>query len=608
MYARHSAGQIHATLIQHGQELGFDLPRKGICSAYTRTLDLYTFANQEKIFYSIIEAICNWSTLASRLSAYLATHRAPLTAEEMMLHDINNFFATLAAFMNHEKLADLLPKPHDLFSRSSLRRFAVSQNRHLAPLATRGGVRELIETGSIVTLTELQHRLDALTTLFNSYHRDAKGHYRQSITTLKKTELLIEICANDHAVSLRYSPNQRRWKLRDSNSPFARWLNPAELATAIFDSFNFAQSDINQQMLGFTILVKSMNDNPHMPQALELCQSIQSVLRYESHQKNRSDANGISIMHIAAKCGDHHLLSKAAEDGADLNTQMLDGKTPLHVAILYRQITTIEFLLKLGACTQPEDVNGIDAIGLAASCGNTDALEFFSARGFDLNRPNKSGTTPLLATAITGLESSASTLIRLGVDLNSTNSVNHSALHIAIMHQHHAMAELLIDSGIDINIKTIQQNSAVHLAAERGALKTLLHLLRQGASITVKNIDDKTPLDLALQEGQYDCAAIILAHLSAKYIAKKLHHLQQHAYSLLTGFNAAIMLISSEQRKDILEVTLAEKNAIGLVLSQAKPRLSINGILRPSSLLDTLKNKYASDSFTHQTQRILQPL
>lgn len=607
MYARHSADQIHSTLIKRGQELGFNLPSDGICSAYIRTLDLYTFADNEKAFYSIVEAVCNWPNLATRVSQYSATKKESLTSEEMMLRDINQFFSTLSAFMNSEKQAIALPKPHDLFFRGSLRRFAISQNRHLDSLAQRGGVRELYETGNALTLTEFQFLLTNLRHRLDHYHRHAALLHKTNKACLKKTSLIIEICANNHLISIHYSPTQRKWHLRDSNILFTPLMSSSDLATTIFNCFNFAARDINSKTLAFTLLVKCANDNPHIPEAIQFCRALQSILSYKSEQKTRRDEEGMTVVHIAAKVGDQTLLTAAISDGADVNMQTNDGKTPLHVAILFRQTSTINQLLELGASPTLQNKHGIDPLGLAAACGNTEALHIFAKHGVDLNQRNKMGFPPLITATIAGLKSSIHTLLRLGANPNETNYVNHSALHTAIIHGHDEIAALLIETGIDLHIKTIEDDQAIHLAAQRGATKTLLLLLEKGASITAKNIDNATPLDLAVKEGNFDCAAILLAHIPAK-ATKQLGHFKKNAYSLMTGITNAIKNLAETKRESLLETTFAKENALGVILSQARPTLSINGSTGQPSLLDVMKRKYASQPLTQQTQRILQSL
>lgn len=608
MYARRHSTNIHSAIIEQGKILGFDLPTDGICSAYIRMLDLYTFAGQEKAFYYLIERICNSAELRARMTAFLNENRDPINKEEDTLRNINHLFRTLSLFMNSNKNKQMLPTPHDHLLRSSLKRFAINHNQHLSSLVNRGGIREMIETGNIVNLDEMKRYLASLTQFYQAYDKAVALQLKHTKTDPKRTLVIAEIFANNHLVSIRYVSTERKWQLRDSNLLFSKLMSPDELAIAIFNAFNFKSIDLKEKILTFSILFKTPNDNPCIQQTTELTEQLRTLHRYETNKKTHRDEDGMMLVHLAVKAGQEALLIAAIQDGADINSQDAEGNTALHLAILMQRDKLVERLIILGAAVDIENNSGLTATNWAAAHNNTEALEIFAKYRISLDETNKSGLSPLMTAAIIGARTTINKLIKLGVNINSTNHVGQSALHIAILEKNHTIAADLINAGIDTHTKTLQQNQAAHIAAENSERKTLSLLLRRGADMTSENIDGLTPFDVALVNDNYDCAALILAY-SPKKMAKVYESPQKLGRKLVAGFITALQDIAPDEHEDLVRKTLSKSNALGLILSQTQSALSVNGTFRAKSLLDQIKNELTTTlQLDHQSQRILQPL
>lgn len=105
-----------------------------------------------------------------------------------------------------------------------------------------------------------------------------------------------------------------------------------------------------------------------------------------------------------------------AESGAHVNGE--PGFLPLLAAALsFKRTDVFDFLVSKGADIRLTLDDGSTLLHIAAYCGNPGVVENLAkSYGFDVNHPNKSGTTPLMAACARGNKSVEKALLKLGAD------------------------------------------------------------------------------------------------------------------------------------------------------------------------------------------------
>ncbi len=247
----------------------------------------------------------------------------------------------------------------------------------------------------------------------------------------------------------------------------------------------------------------------------------------------RRDAQGYSLLHLAARGGDSDmldsLLQRADLENGKSNIDLrgtIDSMTPLHVACEspHDRSKVIKYLLENGADINKKDADGNTPFGLVWSGmqrKNRLAL---------LQTPwtwRKTGTTaPPNGTELANdtmaddnVDFSINPYIRSGADVFQPNVIDvtiktglgYSPLHLAIIDQDFQFLKLLVNSHIrnkrHINVAHINVaadrtlNTPLHLAAKSAARKRkhILFLIRNGADVENTNKEGKTPQELADQ-------------------------------------------------------------------------------------------------------------
>lgn len=109
---------------------------------------------------------------------------------------------------------------------------------------------------------------------------------------------------------------------------------------------------------------------------------------------NQHWESGTTIMHLAAKFGDHRYLSAAIEYGGDINVKnSIDSKTPLFDATTPQAKESVDFLLGVGADPNVQDGQGYTPLMQAAMYRQYDVVYKMLVRGADWTIRARNGTS-----------------------------------------------------------------------------------------------------------------------------------------------------------------------------------------------------------------------
>jgi uncharacterized protein len=147
------------------------------------------------------------------------------------------------------------------------------------------------------------------------------------------------------------------------------------------------------------------------------------------------------------------------KSGADPNTALPGGETPLMTAARTGKADAVKVLLNHGADVNfAESKRGQTALMWAVAEGNTAAAEELIEHGADIHAHTKGGLTPLLFAVREGRTDTVRSLLKHGADVNETWKAGRgtgvsgiSAMVLAVANAHYELASMMLDAGADPN-------------------------------------------------------------------------------------------------------------------------------------------------------------
>ncbi|XP_039996104.1 LOW QUALITY PROTEIN: nuclear factor NF-kappa-B p100 subunit [Xiphias gladius] len=228
------------------------------------------------------------------------------------------------------------------------------------------------------------------------------------------------------------------------------------------------------------------------------------LLAIQRHLCGVQDSNGDTPLHLAIihqQTGViqqlvHTLLSSQQQH--ILNTANHLRQTPLHLAVITRQVKVVEVLLRAGADPSLVDKDGRSPLHLAALAGDNTTLRPLLAHlgerhGHLVNTPDYHGLHPLHLAVRRDGERCLRLLVEGGAKINAPEQKSgNTALHLAVRENLFKVAcTLITELKADVNACTYGGNTALHLAASLGSPTLCSMLIAAGAD---KNVENDEPL------------------------------------------------------------------------------------------------------------------
>ena len=132
-----------------------------------------------------------------------------------------------------------------------------------------------------------------------------------------------------------------------------------------------------------------------------------------------------------AQTGNIEAVKQHLADGVDVNSKSDIGRTPLDVAIAFKQPLITDLLRKHGGKTRDE-LKAAESIVVAVELGNIEAVKQHLNDGTEVNAKGGTGRTPLHWAAIEGHKEIAELLIAEGADVNAKTNDGKTPLDKAI--------------------------------------------------------------------------------------------------------------------------------------------------------------------------------
>ena len=167
------------------------------------------------------------------------------------------------------------------------------------------------------------------------------------------------------------------------------------------------------------------------------------------------------------------------EKCGDIDVSTKDGFTPLHFAVLGKNIEIVEYLVSTGMEIDIKGENDSTPLNIAACAGNIEAAKFFISKGANVMAQTNDGITPLHGAAmISGNVEIAKILVQAGADVNASDNKGITPLHSAAMSGHIGIAKYLVSEGANVNVKNNVGLTPFDIAKQGGNTSIVQYLLQ----------------------------------------------------------------------------------------------------------------------------------
>ncbi|MHC4660085.1 MAG: ankyrin repeat domain-containing protein [Planctomycetota bacterium] len=139
-----------------------------------------------------------------------------------------------------------------------------------------------------------------------------------------------------------------------------------------------------------------------------------------------------SSFSLAVSWGRFEIAEMLLKKGANINRIQDDGRTPLHLAVIGKNLKGVVFLLEHGADINLKDSEGYTPFLRAVMNGKTDIVRVLLEKGADINRIDFRGMSPLHWAVASGKIKIVRFMIKNGANVNAYYEYGATPLDVAI--------------------------------------------------------------------------------------------------------------------------------------------------------------------------------
>jgi len=203
---------------------------------------------------------------------------------------------------------------------------------------------------------------------------------------------------------------------------------------------------------------------------------------------NQTAEDGRTALHVAATFGNVSVIDWLARAGADVNARDAKGMTPLMTACFERESDAAYGLLEAKADPNLRDAEGFTALHHASRRQEPRVVAQLLEHGAAANVLNKAGDSPLLLAVCYDYEQqNVLVLLQHNAAPDIRNAKGRTPLHYAAAYGRMVALRLLIEHGADVNAVDDDGIIPLHWAAGNGQLEAVRMLLEQGADVGARD-------------------------------------------------------------------------------------------------------------------------
>ncbi|XP_041090994.1 ankyrin repeat and protein kinase domain-containing protein 1 [Polyodon spathula] len=219
-----------------------------------------------------------------------------------------------------------------------------------------------------------------------------------------------------------------------------------------------------------------------------------------------------SLLHYALATGDTEIVKEVLSFGSKVDSQSVNGYTPLIIAALYKYLDLCSLLIEHKANVNLSDEDKWTPLHFAAQNGDDRIVRLLLDNDADVNAKERDGWTPLHLATQNGHENVVRVLLPRQAAIDLQENENRTALHIAAAFGHINILKLLLSQGADLNKKQKGCQTALHLASEKGHFRVARLLVKSGADLNSMDSNHYTVLHMAALKGYNGICRHLLKH------------------------------------------------------------------------------------------------
>lgn len=204
-----------------------------------------------------------------------------------------------------------------------------------------------------------------------------------------------------------------------------------------------------------------------------------------------------------------------------LNTVVTDSLglfkgTLLHYAVNYRKLSFVKYFVKLGADLESTLGAGHTPLYEAILSRSTTIAQYLVDAGANIHTKNRLGENLFYALSKMRYGDRSSTkvkllafLIDLGLDINEQNKWERTILFDLVLWDEPKVLACLLENGAEVNVADQYAYTPLHIAAAKGWVRICQALLEKGADPNARNNYTWTALDMAILHGKKEVIGLL---------------------------------------------------------------------------------------------------
>lgn len=247
------------------------------------------------------------------------------------------------------------------------------------------------------------------------------------------------------------------------------------------------------------------------------------ILHKKNVQLDVLDADNRSILYIPIKYGYDEILEYLLQINFDMiGISIIDIKdrnfrTPIHYAILNKNMYAIQKLLEANCNLNTSDNKGYNALHYAILSRDLEIVKLILPGIVNINIRTSTGETSLHLAVNLQLTDIAEFLIKNGINVNYQDySHEFTALHYAISINNKYLIQLILDVSGNPNIQDIFGNTPLHyvmIEETHNLIDLFINSKRIISNLNLYNIDGKLPLHILLDNYSNNISETIFNYL-----------------------------------------------------------------------------------------------
>jgi ankyrin repeat protein len=233
--------------------------------------------------------------------------------------------------------------------------------------------------------------------------------------------------------------------------------------------------------------------------------------------------------------------------GADINTETVEGVTPLIYAVLNNRIEAVKTILKYKPVIDKMTSGYETPLLIAVKNNNPELCEILIRADADIDITDRNGATPLHYAAINGYFEITDMLLYYNAYIDEKSDDGITPLHAAIMAGYANVADLLIQNGANMEARNNKGYTPFIMAAVNGDTLIMDLLYKHGVDIYASGNDHYNALDLSISSNQPEAVKYLLR------IGKKWTPTQENAVD-------PYLVATKYRRKEM--VSILKKNSV----------------------------------------------